>query len=970
MIKNNLFILLLLVFTTTMVFGQAYNGPAAGSKTGGVVVNTNNFGLTPSNSFPKPETIRNKVDYNAGPVFLKEYDDMYDAIKLYVEDKNAGKDAIDTTQALMLKSFQGLTQTNSIPPDPHVAVGAGYIIATVNSDFGIFDKSGNLLKRINADQWYATTLSSPGAFDPKVVYDHFDKRWVMVWLDQNDNPARGYHLISVSDDSIPTGTWYNYAIRSDVNGDVPSNNWMDYQGVGFDDDILYVTGNQFSFASAFNYAKIRMYPKSALYANDVNGTITWNDIYGIKYPSPGPTQQFIFHIRPTIAYNHDPAKYYFLHAPNGGNAFALYWIENPLTNPVLRGAMVPTVSYSSPPNANQLGGGSPLLSTNGAQLQDEPIFKDGQIWSIHTITNPQASSYSALHYVKINTATNTLAEQSILGSSGLWYYFGAIAIDKFNNAATTFARSGDNEYAGAFYSSKLANETNFTYSAPLQTGKANYVKTFGGTRNRWGDYMGIWLDPENLTDFVLFTEYAASVNTWSTWTGVLRVAPYDGPKGFLDKTVLNFGEVEVNKNSLPDKFKLTSFGTQSIVVDSLYFGSNNFTLNTNLSYPFTLEPNRTIEIEVTAKPAGVGPLADTLYIQSNETGLTGVAVTAVGYQIQPTNERAMYAVSGGTDNNRMFYLRTGNGVPTEIGPTTKNAFVSIAINPKTKVIYGLRNSVPQEIVRVNADGGDAHTLFKTSLTDLGSIAFDTSGNMYASQKSGKVYKVGLLDSSFTERFTSAAPVLSIAFHPQTNELYASLYRALGSPKDMIFKINQSTGDTTRVGYTGFGSAIFDIEFDNAGDLFGLKGLTNQATDLIKLNPLTGTGVLVASTTVINLASLSFNYNGTLTDIKNPTNLPVSFSLGQNYPNPFNPTTKIDYSLPKAANVKITVYNLLGEVVKVLYEGMNNAGGYSLYWNADDVSGAKLTSGVYFYELKANTVDGEVFNEIKKMVLLK
>ncbi|GAB1349306.1 hypothetical protein MASR1M107_15200 [Ignavibacteriales bacterium] len=970
MIKNNLFILLLLVFTTTMVFGQAYNGPAAGSKTGGVVVNTNNFGLTPSNSFPKPETIRNKVDYNAGPVFLKEYDDMYDAIKLYVEDKNAGKDAIDTTQALMLKSFQGLTQTNSIPPDPHVAVGAGYIIATVNSDFGIFDKSGNLLKRINADQWYATTLSSPGAFDPKVVYDHFDKRWVMVWLDQNDNPARGYHLISVSDDSIPTGTWYNYAIRSDVNGDVPSNNWMDYQGVGFDDDILYVTGNQFSFASAFNYAKIRMYPKSALYANDVNGTITWNDIYGIKYPSPGPTQQFIFHIRPTIAYNHDPAKYYFLHAPNGGNAFALYWIENPLTNPVLRGAMVPTVSYSSPPNANQLGGGSPLLSTNGAQLQDEPIFKDGQIWSIHTITNPQASSYSALHYVKINTATNTLAEQSILGSSGLWYYFGAIAIDKFNNAATTFARSGDNEYAGAFYSSKLASETNFSYSAPLQTGKANYVKTFGGTRNRWGDYMGIWLDPENLTDFVLFTEYAASVNTWSTWTGVLRVAPYDGPKGFLDKTVLNFGEVEINKNSLPDKFKLTSFGTQSIVVDSLYFGSINFTLNTNLSYPFTLEPNRTIEIEVTAKPAGVGPLADTLYIQSNETGLTGVAVTALGYQIQPTNERAMYAVSGGTDNNRMFYLRTGNGVPTEIGPTTKNAFVSIAINPKTKVIYGLRNSVPQEIVRVNADGGDAHTLFKTSLTDLGSIAFDTSGNMYASQKSGKVYKVGLLDSSFTERFTSAAPVLSIAFHPQTNELYASLYRALGSPKDMIFKINQSTGDTTRVGYTGFGSAIFDIEFDNAGDLFGLKGLTNQATDLIKLNPLTGTGVLVASTTVINLASLSFNYNGTLTDIKNPTNLPVSFSLGQNYPNPFNPTTKIDYSLPKAANVKITVYNLLGEVVKVLYEGMNNAGGYSLYWNADDVSGAKLTSGVYFYELKANTVDGEVFNEIKKMVLLK
>jgi len=119
-----------------------------------------------------------------------------------------------------------------------------------------------------------------------------------------------------------------------------------------------------------------------------------------------------------------------------------------------------------------------------------------------------------------------------------------------------------------------------------------------------------------------------------------------------------------------------------------------------------------------------------------------------------------------------------------------------------------------------------------------------------------------------------------------------------------------------------------------------------------------------------MASLSFNYNGTLTDIKTTTTMPGAFSLGQNYPNPFNPTTKIEYTLPKAANVKITVYNLLGEVVKVLYEGFNNAGGYSLYWNADDVAGAKLSSGVYFYELKANTIDGNSFGEIKKMVLLK
>ncbi|MBK7266798.1 MAG: T9SS type A sorting domain-containing protein [Ignavibacteriales bacterium] len=970
MLKRTLFSLFVFTLISPSLFSQTYNGPAAGSKTGGVVVNTNSFGLTPSNSFPRPETIRNKADHKADPVYIQEYDEMYDAIKLYVEDRNAGKESVDTTKAILLKDFQGLTQTNSIPPDPHVAVGAGYIVAVVNSDFGIYDMAGNLIKRINADQWYASTMSNPGAFDPKVIYDHFDKRWVMVWLDQNDNPARGNLLFSVSDDSIPTGTWYNFVFRSDVNGDVPSGNWMDYQGVGFDDDAIYVSGNQFSFASSFNYAKIRIFPKAPLYSNDANATITWNDIYGIKYPAPAPTQQFIFHIRPTIAYTHDPSKYYFLHAPGSANFFALYWIENPLTAPVLRGSVVPVTSYSAPPDANQLGGGTPLISTNGGQLQDEPIFKDGSIWSIHSIRNPVASNYSALHYVKINTATGTASEQSILGANGNWYYFGAIAVDKFNNAATTFARSGDNEYAGAFYSSKFANETAFTYSSPLQTGKGNYVKTFGGTRNRWGDYMGIWANPQNLTDFVIFTEYAAGVNTWGTWTGILRVAPYDGVKGTLDKEVLNFGEVEVNVPSHVDNFRLTSFGTQNLVIDSLYFGTGNFELNTSFTYPFTLEPNTTVDIQLAARAVDLGQISDTLYVASNDGTLRGIALTAFGYEIIPSNEKAMFAVSGGSDNNRLFYLRTGNGLPTEIGPTAKNLFQSIAIHPKTKVLYGLRNSAPQEIVRINSNGGDAHRLFSSSVADLGSLAFDTTGNLYVSQKSGKIYKIGLLDSSFTETVQAQAAILSIAFHPQTNELYASLYRALGSPKDMIFRVNPSTGDTTRVGFTSFGVAITDLEFDADGVLFGFKGATNQPVDLIKINSTTGLGELIASTGVVNLAAMTFNHTGTATDVKTPVNVPANFALNQNYPNPFNPTTRIEYSLPKAANVKITVYNLLGEVVKVLYNDFNTAGSYSIYWNADDITGAKLTSGVYFYELKANSVDGEIYSDIKKMVLLK
>jgi hypothetical protein len=85
-----------------------------------------------------------------------------------------------------------------------------------------------------------------------------------------------------------------------------------------------------------------------------------------------------------------------------------------------------------------------------------------------------------------------------------------------------------------------------------------------------------------------------------------------------------------------------------------------------------------------------------------------------------------------------------------------------------------------------------------------------------------------------------------------------------------------------------------------------------------------------------------------------------YSLDQNYPNPFNPSTNISFTLAKSENVKLTVYNILGEQVAVLVNGMRNAGSQTVSFNAN-----KLASGVYFYKLEAgNTVLA------KKMMLLK
>jgi hypothetical protein len=93
--------------------------------------------------------------------------------------------------------------------------------------------------------------------------------------------------------------------------------------------------------------------------------------------------------------------------------------------------------------------------------------------------------------------------------------------------------------------------------------------------------------------------------------------------------------------------------------------------------------------------------------------------------------------------------------------------------------------------------------------------------------------------------------------------------------------------------------------------------------------------------------------------------PQAFALGQNAPNPFNPSTTIRYSLPRTSTVRLTVYNLLGQQVRVLKDGPQPAGDYMVLWNGQDRRGRPVSSGVYLYRLTT-----EHFIATKRMLLLK
>jgi hypothetical protein len=92
--------------------------------------------------------------------------------------------------------------------------------------------------------------------------------------------------------------------------------------------------------------------------------------------------------------------------------------------------------------------------------------------------------------------------------------------------------------------------------------------------------------------------------------------------------------------------------------------------------------------------------------------------------------------------------------------------------------------------------------------------------------------------------------------------------------------------------------------------------------------------------------------------------PKNFSLLQNYPNPFNPSTTIEFSIPQASNVKIDIYNIVGERVATLINNTLDTGYHTINFNA-----INLPSGTYVYRIIVNG-NSSSFTDIKKMLLMK
>jgi hypothetical protein len=311
--------------------------------------------------------------------------------------------------------------------------------------------------------------------------------------------------------------------------------WADYPGFEVDEEAVYITANIFTFVpfGLFGGTRLWIVDKGAgsggFYDGGAADASAGLDPYagGGLATTTMPTQVFgEGGIGPGIGT--------FLVSYSGltdgvDEYIQVVRVDDPLGTPTFTqefvniGSIETLPPFTALPDAPQAGT-TALIEVNDRRALDA-VWRYGSLWLTTTI-NPESgpdAGQTTAHWVELDTSAVpsgaiTLGSQGDLGGEdiapGTFTYFPAVAVNRDGEAKFGFSASAPTIFAGAFAAGILgATET-------VKAGEDYYIRTFGGGRNRWGDYSGIALDPTNEKFFWVFNEFADQ-----------RGSPTAGPSG-------------------------------------------------------------------------------------------------------------------------------------------------------------------------------------------------------------------------------------------------------------------------------------------------------------------------------------------------------------------------------------------------------------------------------------------------------
>lgn len=462
------------------------------------------------------------------------------------------------------------TTTFTIPPDTTGAVGLDKVFVNTNQNYRVEDKTtGAPLSTVSIDSFWSTSGGS-GFFDPRIDFDPYNQRWVLV-SDSNSSTSSSSIEIAVSQTADPQGTYNIYRF---VVGCAPASancsiqgEWADFPMLGFNKNWIAVSMNMFEIngtgpGGAQNFVEGRVlvlnYPKARA------GTLTNGDTTLFAGGSIG------FCLHPVETYDPTQSTLYLpQHLSSASATYALSTITGTPAAPVL--TIDPGEPRTRPGGGWVQPGGDILPQTctgtagvtcpnslrfidvGDAQIRGNAVFRNNHIYYTQTVGLPAGVlTHTAAQWTKLN-ADGTFADGGRIedptatnANGGKWYAYSSVAVNRNDDFLIGFSQFASNQFASAGYAYHDHTDAAGTTRDPFifKAGEDYYAKTFGGSRNRWGDYSHTLVDPTNDTDLWTIQEYAqvrqppdnntvSNNSRWGTWWAKLAVTNSGGPGGLV-----------------------------------------------------------------------------------------------------------------------------------------------------------------------------------------------------------------------------------------------------------------------------------------------------------------------------------------------------------------------------------------------------------------------------------------------------
>lgn len=889
------------------------------------------------------------------------------------------------------------------PPDPCGAAGPDRVLAVVNVGIECRDKAGTSIFRDSLHDFFAPlgiqTLGTL-AFDPKVVYDHYADRFVVVALERwstslGDPSNESRILVAVSRTPAPataTGAdWFFMAIDSKLNIG-GTDYWADYPGFEVDEEAVYVTTNMYPFSGGTNVSRLWIIDKGLLSGGFYSGGPPLWSVY-----NPIPNGFFDTTLMPALVFGNGgvgPGIGTFLVGYNslttggpGGHEFAqVIRVDNPLGAVTFTGEFVDVGDledvggiYGLPPIPDAPQNAGPVgIATNDSRALDA-VWRNNSLWFTVTIVpnvgyDPVNAGQATAHWFRFDTSAIpgpiTVADQGDIGgediAQGTFTFFPSVAVNGNGDAKFGFAASAPTIYCGAYMAGREAGDPPGTVQAagPVQAGQDYYVRTFGTGVNRWGDYSGASVDPSDDSTFWIFNEFADARGTGTPpedgrWGTAWRSCMVQGPPVLYD-----FGDLP----DPPYPTLLANNGPRHVIVPGVYLGD-------------------LIDAEPDGQTFGGNAQGDDNNGLSDEDGIVGKTTLVPGV----TEHWSIRASQNGWLDMWIDYNQNGSLLdPGELvysGPVTASdnliTFV-VPVNALTsftgiRLRYNLNGPLPPTGPAPNGevedyesevfytDWGDAPAPYPTTAANNGARALIDPGFYMGSKIDHEIdgqpeaHALGddLNGVDDEDGVTFTTPLDPT--HPATVNILVSMAGAIDAWIDFNHDGTWSASEK-----------ILDAAPASPGlnsYNFNVPGTSEDAFTTFARFRYSPLGHLGPTSTFFENIGEVEDYEvqilkDAVTGVKNGAT-PTRFSLFEPVPNPFNPSTTLSFALPTASHVQLAIYDVRGQLVKKLLDEKVSPGVHSLTWDGRDHTGQPVASGIYMCRIQAGS-----FTDTKRMVLIK